>query len=191
MDLPTTGALAFGIHSVVPGLQDVPRPRNQAQSVTVTAPAFLRLSEESRNAVNLHLASVGLDHSRFAYSVKDQRKTLAHLHVCVLVLDQLLCTENALQLFAELKLYVPTHDDRDVQYKFAIQKSDTKKIGKNQAWKRVTRFYQCQCGIDNTAGRFASKERQIPWRNVGCMSWIKLTTTHINDDGSLLHHHLS
>ena len=100
-----------------------------------------------------------------------------------LVLDWI-CIENALQLFAVLKLYLPTCDDRDAQYKYAIQKSDAKKIGKNHTWKRVTRFYQCQCGIDNTAGRFASKARQIPWRNVGCMSWIKLITTHLNDDGS-------
>ncbi len=185
MDLPTTSALAFCIHSVVPGLQDVPRPHNQAQSATVTAPAFLRLSEESHNAVNSHLVSVGPDCSRFAYSVKDQCK-IQDLHVYALVVLDLY-TENTLQLFAELKLYVPTHDDCDVQYKFAIQKSDTKKIGKNKSWKRVTRFYQCQCGIDNTTGRFASKGRQIPWRNVGCMSWVKLMTTHMNDNGSLFY----
>jgi hypothetical protein len=84
MDPPTaTSALAFGIHSVVPGLQDVPHPlRNQAQSAT--APAFLRLSEESCNAVNSHLASVGPDCSCFAYSVKDQRK-IQDLHVCICI----------------------------------------------------------------------------------------------------------
>src|SRR6266550_6091774 len=83
MDLPTTSALAFRIHSVVPGLQDVPRPRNQAQAVTVTAPAFLRLSEESRNAVISHLMSVGPDCSCFAYSVTDQCK-IQDLHVYAL-----------------------------------------------------------------------------------------------------------
>lgn len=133
MDLPTISALAFGIHSVVPGLQDVPHPCNKAQSVTVTVPAFLRLSKESCNAVNSHLTSVGPDCSCFAYLVKDQCK-IQDLHVYALaVLD--LYTENTLQLFAELKFYVPTHDDHDVQYKFAIQKSDTKMIGKNKSWK--------------------------------------------------------
>ena len=73
MSIPAT-ITPFGIQSVVPGLQDVPRPCNKARSETMTAPAFLRLSEESRNAVNLHLASVGPDYNRFAYSVKDQRK---------------------------------------------------------------------------------------------------------------------
>jgi hypothetical protein len=95
--------------------------------------------------------------------------------------------ENALELFAHLKLYMPTHEDRDVQLKYTIQKTDSKTIGgkggKPHPWKRVTRFFQCQCGIDNTAGRWASKQRQIPWRNVGCMSWIKLVTTHINAEG--------
>jgi hypothetical protein len=82
MNAPTT-TTPFGIQSVVPGLQDV--PRNQARSETLTTPAFLRLSEESRNAVNLHLASVGSDYNRFAYSVKDQRKKPDSLcHVLVL-----------------------------------------------------------------------------------------------------------
>ena len=35
-------------------------------------------------------------------------------------------------------------------------------------------------------GRFASKERQILWKNVGCMSWIKLVMMHINNNGSKL-----
>lgn len=37
--------------------------------------------------------------------------------------------ENALELFAHLKLYMPTHEDRDVQLKYTIQKTDSKTIG--------------------------------------------------------------
>jgi hypothetical protein len=64
----------FGIQSVVPELQNVPRFRNQAQPSVPVAPAFLRLSEESKNAMSLHLESIGLDYNCFTYSVKDQCK---------------------------------------------------------------------------------------------------------------------
>ena len=79
--MDTTGAnhatvvnTPFGIQSVVPELQNVPCFRNQARPPVSVAPAFLRPSEESRNAMTLHLESIGLDHNHFTYSVKDQRK---------------------------------------------------------------------------------------------------------------------
>jgi hypothetical protein len=98
-----------------------------------------------------------------------------------------LLIEEALQLFAHLGLYLPSQGNRDVQNKYAIQKTDAKKIGgKPEGWKRITRYFQCQCGVDNTTGQLASKERQIPWKNVGCMSWVKLVTTHVADEGSVL-----
>jgi hypothetical protein len=32
-------------------------------------------------------------------------------------------------------------------------------------------------------GRHTSKPRQIPWKNVDCLSWIKLTTVHDEQNG--------
>jgi len=87
-------------------------------------------------------------------------------------------------LYATLQLYIPSQDERDIQAKFSIQKASGKAIGGGgKAWKRWTRYFQCQCGVDNGEGRFASKKRQMPWKNVGCLSWIKLVTTHSESDG--------
>lgn len=81
-----------------------------------------------------------------------------------------------------LELYIPSpkkKQERDVQSKLAIQKSSKNEL-KNTCHERVTRFFQCQCGLDNHVGCEGrqSKERQIPWKNVGCLMWIKLVTLH-------------
>ena len=174
MDMP------FGIQSVTPELQNVPPPRKHTPSGK--SPTCLRLSAESRDAINSHLATVGLDNNQFNYSIKDQRKIGHKLQsACSTDTKLKLFAEEALQLFAHLSLYLPSQEDRDVQNKYAIQKTDAKTIGGK--WKRITHYFQCQCCIDNTTGRFASKERQILWKNVGCMSWVKLLTTHVAGEG--------
>ena len=92
-----------------------------------------------------------------------------------------------MELFSHLQLYIPNQNDgeRDVQSKFSIQKTDSKALGGkgNTRWKRCTRTFQCQCGVDHTTGRFAGKARQIPWKNVGCLSWVKVVTTHDEING--------
>jgi len=91
-------------------------------------------------------------------------------------------------LYATLHLYIPSQDERDVQAKFSIQKTSSKAIGglrgkvEKPAWKCWTWHFQCQCGIGNREGRLASKRHQIPWKNVSCLSWIKLVTTHSETD---------
>lgn len=98
----------------------------------------------------------------------------------------------AMNLIGHLDLYIPTHNERDVQNKYSIIRTDSKfhasKKSKSKApsddedkrWKRYERVYQCQCGVDHTQGRFAASEnkRQIPWKNVGCLSYIRLITMH-------------
>ncbi|PBK70253.1 hypothetical protein ARMSODRAFT_1036416, partial [Armillaria solidipes] len=97
-----------------------------------------------------------------------------------------------MNLIGHLDLYIPTHNERDVQNKYSIIRTDSKfrasKKSKSKApsddedkrWKRYERVYQCQCGVDHTQGRFAASEnkRQIPWKNVGCLSYIRLITMH-------------
>ena len=102
----------------------------------------------------------------------------------------LLLLEGALELFAHLKLYIPhpEEEERDIQAKFSIQKTTSNVISGRSPnskgrYRRSTRIYQCQCGVDHTAGRHASKKRQIPWENVDCLSWIKLTTVHDEQNG--------
>lgn len=68
-------ALPFGINSAVPELKNIPRLRN-VEEKTTAAPIFLRLSEDSQQAMALHLKNVGIDRHRFDYSVKSQRKLL-------------------------------------------------------------------------------------------------------------------
>ncbi|KAH6884047.1 hypothetical protein BKA70DRAFT_1446097 [Coprinopsis sp. MPI-PUGE-AT-0042] len=92
----------------------------------------------------------------------------------------------ALELFSSLKLYIPKSEDkaRDVQSKLAIQKSYSNVVvikGQDTTYERATRVFQCQCGIDNEEGRFASKKRQMPWANVGCQFHVVMISTHLMD----------
>jgi len=73
--MATTTNLPFGVNSVVPELQNVPRPR-LIEKTEVAAPAFLRLSEDSRQAMAVHLKNIGIDRRRFNYSVKSQHELL-------------------------------------------------------------------------------------------------------------------
>src|SRR5690606_32975675 len=43
---------------------------------------------------------------------------------------------------------------------------------------RVTRYFQCQCGLDHRAPPNPSTKRQIPWKNIGCLLWVKLVSVH-------------
>jgi len=73
----TTTYIPFGVNSVVPELKNVPRPR-WVEKIETAAPAFVQLSEDSREAMAyaLHLEDVGTDRRHFNYSVKSQRKLL-------------------------------------------------------------------------------------------------------------------
>jgi hypothetical protein len=79
---------------------------------------------------------------------------------------------------------VPT--SRDVQSKFAILRTSANVLTGAKVpvkrYKRITRFLQCQCGVDHTTGRFAKKgsaaTRQIPWPDVGCLVFIKIVSLH-------------
>jgi len=62
--------LPFGKQSAAPGLQNVPKLRLVAEKDEL--PNFLRLSKSSQEAMALHVEKVGLDRSRFGYSVKEQ-----------------------------------------------------------------------------------------------------------------------
>ncbi|KAF8054956.1 hypothetical protein FPV67DRAFT_1568228 [Lyophyllum atratum] len=161
---PTSKA-PFGMNSVVPELQDAPVPESKDRDRRDDIPDSLRLSEDDMNTMQSHLEAVSLDRNYYDYSIIQQQR--------------------ALELFSKLQLYIPTQDERDVQSKFSIQKTDRKYRNprgtkdKNR-WRRHTRIYQCQCGVDHTAGRRAAKDnnRQTPWKNVGCWCWIRLVTTH-------------
>ena len=37
--------------------------------------------------------------------------------------------------------------------------------------------------MELTTGHQTAEKRQIPWKNVGCLTWIKLVTTHDESDG--------
>ena len=97
----------------------------------------------------------------------------------------LLLLEGALELIAHLKLYIPHpgEEECDIQANFSIQKTTSNTISGRAPsskghYRQSTHIYQCQCGVDHTSGRHASKNRQIPWQNVDCLNWIKLTTVH-------------
>ncbi|KAG2149230.1 hypothetical protein DEU56DRAFT_924695 [Suillus clintonianus] len=108
-------------------------------------------------------------------------------------------TENILsvplkaKLLDRLHVHIPTLLHRDVQLKLAICNTDTKVLnskgphGKLQpsVYSRVTCLLQCSCGTDHTAGTNGSKLREIPWKDVGCLVWVKVIATHFTSDSSL------
>jgi hypothetical protein len=81
-------------------------------------------------------------------------------------------------------LSVPT--SCDVQSKFTILRTSANVLTGAKVpvkrYKRITRFLQCQCGVDHATGRFAKKgstaTRQIPWPDVGCLVFIKIVSLH-------------
>jgi len=66
--------LPFGIHSLVPELSNIPKLRIIPPKEEPPVPTVLRLSEDSRAAIGLHIEQVGLDRHRFEYTVKGQRE---------------------------------------------------------------------------------------------------------------------
>ena len=93
------------------------------------------------------------------------------------------CLAEAYKLVGLLDLHIPSSTlDRNVQSKYTIVTSQPKPFAK-KPYKRVIRFYQCQCGVDHAFGRHVAKKRQVPWADVGCLSWIRLITLHDKSNG--------
>lgn len=127
--------------------------------------------------MSLHVKQMGLEQKYFDYSVKDQGDRLNRKMILTISPKiNLFVQAQALQLFSELWLYIPSENACDAQSKYSVQKTMSKVITGNSKHKRATWFYQCQCGVDHKTGRFAVRLRQVPWRNVSCLSWIKLIT---------------
>ncbi|KAJ3566546.1 hypothetical protein NP233_g6934 [Leucocoprinus birnbaumii] len=170
---------AFPQYFVLPGLENVPPFQSTPLSTTINFASYLRLSSESQEALEVHIAAVGLETRCYNYSTVSQIPPFA---VQLKVLTVFMFADNALQLIAQLDLHIPEQDGRDIQSKVAIQWSDKKTIhSKTHAGIQFicqTHYYQCQCGTDNTAGTHASKKRQMSWANVGCLFWAKLDMFH-------------
>lgn len=90
--------------------------------------------------------------------------------------------DEAFALLTTLGLHVPNFILRDVQSKFVILDTSSRvvtgpKDGPKIPHKRITRLYQCSCGLDNTEGRLAGKTRENPWKNVSCSCWARVVIT--------------
>lgn len=97
----------------------------------------------------------------------------------------------ACQLLARLDLHIPDSIDRDVRSKLVIQHSDNNSIGKNKMYKRWTRLYQCQAGIDSTSSLHPSKRRLRPWENIRCCMYARVITTHDEQDPRSMSLHIT
>ncbi|KAJ7156431.1 hypothetical protein C8R43DRAFT_883829 [Mycena crocata] len=100
--------------------------------------------------------------------------------------------DRALDHLIQLGAHIPDEITRDVRSKLAIRTSDhtplrTKDDKTNPVeftrWRRVI---QCLCGTDNTEGHRSGERRDLPWENVGCSFWMKLTTTHTVGPDSMI-----
>ena len=80
--------------------------------------------------------------------------------------------------------YIPNEIDWDICSKCSIQHMSSSLVHmkaingqKGHELKRYVRFFQCLCGSDSSPDR-----RLIPWKDVSCFSWIRLVTTHDEND---------
>ncbi|KAJ6557679.1 hypothetical protein B0H19DRAFT_946319, partial [Mycena capillaripes] len=131
--------------------------------------AKLRMSDIARKAALEHIVIVGVDKFRFSNSPTDQ--------------------DYAFQVFTDFDLHLPNEVDRDVRSKLVIVTSTKDSVTSKDKTTTFTRYralYQCQCGTDHTAGRHASKKREMAWGNVDCRCWFRVTTTHFLLDSKLV-----
>jgi hypothetical protein len=94
-------------------------------------------------------------------------------------------SDHAFQVLTNFSLHLPNEIERDVRSKLVIVTSNKTSVNskdKSISFIHCRAIYQCQCGSDNTDGRLASKKREMPWENVDCGSWFRLTTTHYDMD---------
>lgn len=81
-------SLPFGIQSIVPGLDNVPKPNKQSATFKPKLPDCLRLSPELRNTMEKHLGMVGVERRSFGYTVKDQSTCITQFQAPDLNLHQ-------------------------------------------------------------------------------------------------------
>ncbi|KAG1765864.1 hypothetical protein EV702DRAFT_1050858 [Suillus placidus] len=153
---------------------DIPPLRLSDQMKQYGVPTKLKLLPDAQQLMEQHIDTVGIDREHFICTVESQ--------------------DLAFQLLDCLHVHIPTLLQRDVRSKLAIHNTDTKVLkskgphGKIQpsAYSRVTCLLQCSCGTDHTAGTNGSKLQEIPWKNVGCLVWVKVIATHFTSDNSLV-----
>ncbi|PBK80706.1 hypothetical protein ARMGADRAFT_1039860 [Armillaria gallica] len=141
---------------IVPGLENVPTPNKDRTEPTV--PSILRLSLQSCTELDTHVEAVRLDVRKYNYSRSSQAA--------------------AMLLLANLDLYIPTENERNIQSSSAPQKFPNQNKEQRVKMRRST-------GSGQSAyinGRFAAAEGkwQIPWENVGCLSYAHT----LYDDGN-------
>ncbi|SJL13962.1 uncharacterized protein ARMOST_17414 [Armillaria ostoyae] len=92
---------------IVPGLESVPAPNKPRNSVMPSVPrTLLRLSSQSLAEFDAHVEVLGIDVRRFDYTRGQQAA--------------------AMNLIGHLDLYIPTHNEHDVQNKYSIIRTDSK-----------------------------------------------------------------
>ncbi|KAJ7289591.1 hypothetical protein C8J57DRAFT_1445548 [Mycena rebaudengoi] len=140
----------------------LPLPR---KTKTSPIPQVLKVSPEERKSMEERERVFGLDFRQFTNAIDQQ--------------------DSALELLISLGAHIPSEITRDVCSKLVIRTSDSNdinSINKNTKFVRWRRIYQCICGSDHQEGNRAGTRRDMPYQNVGCAFWIKLTTTHHGKD---------
>ncbi|KAF6743783.1 hypothetical protein DFP72DRAFT_827164 [Ephemerocybe angulata] len=142
----------------------------------------LRVSSEVRTLIEHEIKTLGVHYHHFRGNQEDQGQYLFFLSSRLSQKSP----DTATQLIGELNLHIPkvATYERDARSKLAILDSDHNAIKSSDSkldmeFQRYRRLYQCQSGTDNQLGRHASKTRHIPWENVGCGFWARLTTTQL------------
>ncbi|KAJ7463288.1 hypothetical protein FB451DRAFT_1043328, partial [Mycena latifolia] len=162
---PESSKIWHSLISLVPPLP------SQQRVKTESIFRSLKISPDARAAMEEHANLIGVDCRWFTNNPADQ--------------------DTALEFLISLQMHIPEEIARNARSKLVIRTSDHNSVkckkDKKKQFERWHRLYQCQCGSDNEEGHRAGKRRDIPWKNVGCGFWVKLTTTHAADsDNSMI-----
>ncbi len=161
------------------------RPMNKSRKDKPDVPGFFRVDDGVRLAMQHQMDEVGLDGQRFGYNREEQ----GACHDLIIFASAYSRLDEAYELIDELGIHIPRFSLRDVVSKLTICHSNKTVVkAKTKGGKdftRIARYYLCACATDHTSGSKAVKNRQIAWENVGCLAWVKLTTTHAEDGASI------
>ncbi|KAI4517100.1 hypothetical protein K525DRAFT_211665, partial [Schizophyllum commune Loenen D] len=174
-DALKAGSAAQHAQRTVVGLENLPQRRHH-DPAKFTIPSKLRVSPDTRQAIESYRDVLGLDQHTYNESVDSQ--------------------DAAWDLFTALNLYIPSSqgrkdrdDARHATNKYSVIDTKSNKLGGGFShYTRITRDFQCQSGKDHShvgekAGKRKEGGRQMAWPDVGCTSWVRLTTLHDGRQG--------
>ncbi|KAJ7587699.1 hypothetical protein C8J56DRAFT_890599 [Mycena floridula] len=159
-----------------------------------------KVTDDTRARMMEQITRVGFDKRRFEHTVEAQNAAFEFL------IDHQLYLPPTIKRDVRSKYSIRNTNTSTVKGSKKLR--DT--LGQPDiTWSRITRYFQCACGRESASlaideeemadsdiegqeealeqsqnnesdGGPKRRRRQIPWKDVGCISWVKVVSTHTN-----------